>query len=164
MKNALIKVQHVPLHFTREIGNMLTSIFNSNAHLVYDCWKPVHVWRKSSSYGDVLYHLYHVMFEGYRRVFTTYPHWIYETAGIFWLIGTVEVYASVPGRSREKRVCLFLLSRKALVGCNITLPSFPYLVSWYLVCFRVRLPLWRHAWNFYGTADLWAVKLTTTVQ
>lgn len=52
-KKAFFMVESVPLHFTRELRNLISSNFSRKAHHVNVCEESVHFWRKGSSDGDV---------------------------------------------------------------------------------------------------------------
>lgn len=48
-KKAGFEVGGVPLHYTRKVGNILTSIFSRRAYHFNVCEEHVHFWRKDSS-------------------------------------------------------------------------------------------------------------------
>lgn len=53
-KKGLFEVEGALLHYTREVGNIMTTIFSHKLHQLNVCEEAVHSWTKESSHTGVL--------------------------------------------------------------------------------------------------------------
>lgn len=99
------------MHCTREVGNMITSIFSRKALDANDCEEVVYFWRKTTSYEDVHSHM-----NSYRHgnVLTRQPWWVNETDGVSGLSVTEMVFLTVTGKDGEKRRRLAWLKHESV--------------------------------------------------
>lgn len=90
-KKTVLEVEVIPLHYSEKMQNMMDSTLCRVPHQINVCEQALHLWKKGSSYGNVLSQ---VNYKRYGNMATRHSCYTNELEGISQLSRREKLFAT----------------------------------------------------------------------